>query len=90
MYRSFRDFLSALESAGELHRIAAPVSPILEISAIADRVSTSPCPTVSEAARRTDPAHAALGGRALLFEHVQGCDFPLAINIFGSYHRMEL
>ncbi|MCK4873914.1 MAG: UbiD family decarboxylase, partial [Phycisphaerales bacterium] len=38
----------------------------------------------------TDPAHAALGGRALLFEHVQGCDFPLAINIFGSYHRMEL
>jgi 4-hydroxy-3-polyprenylbenzoate decarboxylase len=28
------------------------------------------------------------GGPALLFEHVQGYDMPVAINLFGSYDRM--
>ena len=33
-----RDFLARLEAAGELRRIAAPVSPHLEMTALADRV----------------------------------------------------
>lgn len=31
-----------------------------------------------------------LGGPALLFEHVKGSDYPLLINTFGSYERMNL
>jgi 4-hydroxy-3-polyprenylbenzoate decarboxylase len=30
------------------------------------------------------------GGPALLFENVKGSDFPILINAFGSYRRMEL
>ncbi len=90
MYSSLQDFLIALEQAGELRRVQAPVSPLLEISAIADRVSKSPCPARSADAARSDPDHADLGGHALLFEDVEGCDFPLAINLYGSYRRMEM
>jgi 4-hydroxy-3-polyprenylbenzoate decarboxylase len=90
MYRSLREFLSALDEAGELHRITAKVSPMLEISEIADRVSKSPAPSMSEAAARTDPRHHHLGGKALLFENVEGSSMPVAINVFGSYRRMEM
>ena len=37
-YRDLRDFTTQLEAAGELRRIAAPVSPHLEMTALADRV----------------------------------------------------
>jgi len=30
------------------------------------------------------------GGKALLFEHVEGCDMPLLINAFGSARRMNI
>jgi len=36
------------------------------------------------------PVGAALGGKAVLFEQVEGCDFPLAMNLFGSARRMEM
>jgi UbiD family decarboxylase len=38
-YDTLPEFLSALEAAGELRRIKAPVDPVLEITEIADRVS---------------------------------------------------
>ncbi len=63
---------------------------MLEVSEIADRQSKSPCARASSTAYRFDPDHAGLGGKALLFENIEGCDFPLAINTFGSYRRMEL
>ena len=90
MHRTLQDFLRTLESQGELVRVRAAVSPILEISEIADRHSKSPAASLSEAARQFDPMHCDRGGKALLFERVQGCDFPLCINVFGSYRRMEL
>jgi 4-hydroxy-3-polyprenylbenzoate decarboxylase len=91
MYETMRDFVAALERAGELKRIAAPVSPVLEVAAIADRVSKSPAPHLpSASARRTDPRHHARGGHALLFENVEGSDIPVLINAFGSYRRMEM
>jgi len=90
MHRTLRDFLETLDRAGELHRVAARVSPILEIAAIADRASKSPCALESPHAQAFDPDHASHGGRALLFERVEGCDFPLAINVFGSYRRIEM
>ena len=90
MYSTLRDFVDALDKAGELKRITTRVSPILEVSAIADRVSKSPAPHASEFAKQFDPLHAHLGGQALLFENVEGSKFPLLINAFGSYHRLEM
>jgi 4-hydroxy-3-polyprenylbenzoate decarboxylase len=90
MFPSLRALLDALERAGELHRVACPVSPVLEVSEIADRVARMRAPRASTGARAFDPAMAGMGGPALLFERVQGCDFPLAMNVFGSYARMEM
>ena len=94
MYANLRDFVDALDAAGELHRITAPVSSMLEISAIADRVSKSPCPHPSDDARTFDPRHVGGGGKALLFENVQTPEgkaaFPVLINALGSYRRMEM
>ncbi len=90
MYPTLRDFIQALDQAGELHRVAATVSPILEVTQIADRVSKSNAPNASPHARDFDPRHAHLGGKALLFENVEGATVPLAINTFGSYRRMEM
>ena len=42
MYRDLNDFIAALERERELARISERVSPDLEISAVADRVSKSP------------------------------------------------
>jgi len=83
-------FITRLEEEGELLRIPSSVSPLLEITEIADRHSKAPAGLVSPSAGRFDPRHAGLGGKALLFESVEGCDFPLAINLFGSYARIEL
>jgi 4-hydroxy-3-polyprenylbenzoate decarboxylase len=80
------DFLADLEQNGELARIKTPVSPLLEIAEITDRVSKSPAPHTANERDKT-PA-AAMGGKALLFENVQRADMPVAINTFGSYWRI--
>src|ERR1043165_6462277 len=91
MYETLRDFVSALDKAGELHRVKAPVSPILEIAAITDRVSKSAAPNLPSAgARRSDPRFHSFGGKALLFENVEGSDIPVLINGWGSYRRVEM
>lgn len=94
MYRNVREFLGALERGGELARVAARVSPVLEIAQIADRESKGRVPSArnlpSESVRRTDPRFHDRGGRALLFESVEGSDIPVLINAFGSYRRMEM
>src|SRR5262245_23035451 len=91
MYGTLREFAQALEKAGELKRVSARVSSVLEISEITDRVSKSAAPSLpSEATRRIDPRFHHLGGRALLFENVEGSDVPVLINAFGSYRRMEM
>ncbi|HEB60652.1 MAG TPA: UbiD family decarboxylase, partial [Phycisphaeraceae bacterium] len=90
MYQTLQEFIEHLREQGELHVVASPVNPVLEISAVTDRVSKSSCPKKSNDAERFDPLHCNQGGKALLFEKVQGCDFPLAINLFGSYSRMEI
>ncbi len=91
MYQTLHEFIAALERHGELKRIAARVSPVLEIGEIADRVSKSAAAFVpSAAARRNDPRFFNLGGHALLFENVEGSEFPVLINAYGSYRRMEM
>ena len=89
-HRSLRDFITALEQAGELARVRQPVSPKLVPGCIAERQSRSRCANASSSAATFDPVGAALGGKAVLFEQVEGCDFPLAMNLFGSARRMEM
>lgn len=91
MYETLSDFVVALERAGELRRVQARVSPVLEIAAVADRVSRqSARHRPSAAAQRTDPQHHGLGGCAMLFENVEGSDLPVLINAWGSYRRIEM
>lgn len=96
MHQNTQDFVRSLEAAGELARVRVPVSPVLEIAEITDRVSKSAAPnTGSAGTQRTDPRHAHLGGKALLFENVttpdgSASEFPVLINQFGSYRRIEM
>jgi 4-hydroxy-3-polyprenylbenzoate decarboxylase len=78
-YDDLRDWIKALDRAGELKRIRTEADPILEITEIADRVSKS------------KDSQGTAGGKALLFENVRG--YPgaqLLINQFGSDRRMRL
>jgi 4-hydroxy-3-polyprenylbenzoate decarboxylase len=74
-----REWIRALDKAGELKRVKDEVSPILEMAEIADRASKSGKGT------------AKAGGPALLFENVKG--YPGArvlMNQFGSERRMKM
>lgn len=73
-YTDLREFIKALEQAGELHTIDAPVSTDLEIAEITDRVSKSK----------------GTANKALLFTNVRGHSVPVLINAFGSMKRMCL
>lgn len=91
MFPDLQTFIAALEAEGELLRVRQRVSPVLEISALAEleskaRAAGPPSPQ----ARAADPFAWDRGGRALLFEDVEDSDFPVLINAFGSYRRMEL
>ena len=78
-YDDLRDWIAALESAGELKRITTEVDPILEITEIADRVSKGKD-------SRGNP-----GGPALLFQNIKGHPgSEVFINQFGSARRMKL
>jgi 4-hydroxy-3-polyprenylbenzoate decarboxylase len=91
MFASTQDFIQALSDAGELHRVKRRASAVLDIAAIADQESKARAPhPPSEAARAADPTFWDRGGRALLFERVEGSDFPLLVNALGSYRRMEM
>jgi 4-hydroxy-3-polyprenylbenzoate decarboxylase len=81
------DFLSQLDADGELIRVKTRVDAKLEIAEICDRVGKTPAPHGHQEPDKS-PA-AALGGKALLFENVAGCDIPVAINTFGSYYRVN-
>jgi len=81
------DFLAELEREGELARVRTRVSPTLEIAAIADRMGKTPAPHGNQELDRSTAAQ--LGGKALLFENVEGSEIPVAINTFGSYWRVN-
>ncbi len=76
-FDSFRDFVNALDRAGELKRIAAPVATELEITEIADREMKSP-----------GGGKALLFEQPTVNGVVS--PFPVAINTLGSYRRMAL
>src|SRR5258708_39513504 len=75
-----REWIAALEAAGELTLITAEVDPVLEITEITDRVS-----------KGASTAYGRPGGPALLFETVKGANgIPVLINQFGSERRMQM
>ncbi len=76
-YDSFRDFLRALEKAGELQRITEPVATELEITELADRQMKSP-----------GGGKALLFEKPTIEGRVS--PFPLAINALGSHKRMAM
>jgi 4-hydroxy-3-polyprenylbenzoate decarboxylase len=79
-YNDLREWIAALDRAGELKRIRAEVDPILELAEITDRVSKG-------AAKK----YGRSGGPALLFENVKGANgMPVLINQFGSERRMQM
>lgn len=73
-----RDFLAAIEAAGELVRVAAPVRTHLEMAEIADRVMKSP-----------GGGPALLFENPVLPDGSRS-DIPVAINLYGSMRRMCL
>ena len=78
-YDDLRQWIRALDKAGELKRVREEVDPILEIAEITDRAS--------KAGKRSGTP----GGPALLFEKVKG--YPgssVLMNQFGSERRMKL
>src|SRR4051812_9020271 len=76
-FASFRDFIDALERAGELTRIPQPVATELEITEIADREMKKP-----------GGGKALLFEKPTVNGQIS--PFPLAINTLGSHKRMAL
>src|SRR5262249_6710486 len=86
-YEDLREWIAALDRAGELKKIKAEVDPILEITEITDRVSKGNRNASDAGSKVSRKA----GGPALLFEKVKG--YPgsqVLINQFGSAQRMNL
>src|ERR1700761_6928502 len=84
---TFSSLIDDLDHAGELGRVKTRGAPILEIAEITDRVSKTPAPHGHNELDRNPGGK--LGGKALLFENVEGSDIPVAINTFGSYWRVN-
>jgi 4-hydroxy-3-polyprenylbenzoate decarboxylase len=76
-FDSYRDFLKALEQAGELRRISQPMATELEITEVADVEM-----------KRPGGGKALLFEKPTVNGHVS--PVPLAINTLGSHRRMAL
>ncbi|MFI5278962.1 MAG: menaquinone biosynthesis decarboxylase [Gemmatimonadales bacterium] len=75
---SLRDFVTALDEAGELVRVREPVSTVLEMTEIADRVMKSQGGGPGLLFERP-----VLPGGTI-------SDFPVGINLFGSLRRINM
>src|SRR2546422_9387676 len=80
-YADLRDWMAALERAGELKKIRAEGDPILETTENTERVGKLP----GTAQFTCEGAHATPGGPALLFHNIQGHPgSQVLINQYGS------
>jgi 4-hydroxy-3-polyprenylbenzoate decarboxylase len=80
-YDDLREWIKALDKAGELKRVREEIDPVLEIAEITDRAS--------KIGKRS--AGTTAGGPALLFENVKGHPgASVLMNQFGSERRMKL
>ena len=84
-FDDLRQWIAALDRAGELKRIQTSVDPILEIAEITDRISKG----IGGTARQNSAMKP--GGSALLFQNIKGHPgSQVLINQFGSEARMKL
>src|ERR1700743_3600037 len=75
-YRSLRDFIAKLESMGELVRVKAPVSTVLEMTEIQTRLIAEGCPAVlCEKPIKADGTPS---------------DMPVLVNLFGTVKRVVM
>jgi 4-hydroxy-3-polyprenylbenzoate decarboxylase len=89
-FDDLRQWIAALDRAGELKRIQTEVDPILEIAEITDRVSKMHMGGQPPSAVRPGEAQQP-GGPALLFQNLKGHPgAQLLINQFGSDRRMKM
>ncbi|MBC7898190.1 MAG: UbiD family decarboxylase, partial [Cytophagaceae bacterium] len=77
-FNDLQSFIAALDAAGELVRITAPVRVKLEVCEIADRVSKMP-----------GGGKALLFEHPILDDGTRS-PYPVAINLFGSMRRMAM
>jgi 4-hydroxy-3-polyprenylbenzoate decarboxylase len=97
-FDDLRQWIAALDRAGELKRIQTEADPILEIAEITDRVSKmhmqnkkEGAPGLASFARPGNHEPVKPGGPALLFQNIKGHPgHQLLINQFGSEARMKL
>jgi 4-hydroxy-3-polyprenylbenzoate decarboxylase len=90
-FADLRQWIAALDRAGELKRIQTEVDPILEIAEITDRVSKGHGAANASSAPPSERRRNQPGGPALLFQHVKGHpNHQVLINQFGSEARMKL
>ena len=88
-YNDLRDWVAALDRAGELKKIRTEVDPVLEIAEITDRVSKNVWGRVSNPSHTGEAPQP--GGPALLFQNIKGHPgAQVLINQFGSARRMNL
>lgn len=80
-YKDLRDFIGQLEGLGELKRIAAPVSPNLEMTEICDRLLRANGPAVLFEHPRKEP-----GGPATDTIY----KVPVLANLFGTTQRVAM
>ncbi len=74
VYGSLRDFMERLEGAGRLRRVAAPVTPVLEMTEIQTRLLAEQGPAVLfEDVRRPDGSRYGM---------------PVLVNLFGTVERV--
>ena len=73
-YRSLREFIARLESAGRLSRVSAPVSPHLEMTEIQTRLIADEGPAVLF--------------ENVVGEDGARYDMPVLVNLFGSVERV--
>jgi 4-hydroxy-3-polyprenylbenzoate decarboxylase len=91
-YDDLRQWIQALELAGELKRITAEVSPELEMTEIADRMAKTGIRGQGSGVKSSSAdSKFAPGGPALLFENVKGHPgHKVLMNQFGSQRRMAM
>jgi 4-hydroxy-3-polyprenylbenzoate decarboxylase len=86
-YNDLREWIAAMERAGELRRIRTEADPILEIAEITDRVSKGAADKTADRAADTNVCPTP----ALLFENIAGHPgHQVLINQFGSTRRMQM
>ncbi len=87
-YRDLREFITQLETLGELRRVSQPVSPMLEMTAVCDRALRAGGPALLF----TNPGSAVgdIPGSAIKIAQPRMPAMPVLGNLFGTPRRVAL